>query len=522
MRTTLFTPPPTRAFGRGILPAALLAINLTACGGGLDDVEEATTEDALLRSSIYSELAGVETLFPLPQTSETIAMGTYDVASGTFTGLRSTTEYVIDPFTHKPRAITLPARANIAAVNALLRFNFTNRGAGPLRVKVNGVWTTVPTSASTISISAGRMARADWRIEGGGQAVQDSVVIGRPTLLGAGAFTVEAVPISILYEPPQFANLLSKTRMMVIESVGSSMSTSDTTSTDRKTKVLTLNDYTSKLQTISQKLGQLGVPGVSTIGTAINRAVGLLGTVSVEQTEGTEVSTEHSVDLLSTESIASETSAGLGPGRGDRLIYFKTVQVAWVMDEGELSVMILGWQARGAYSAATLRADLAALDAGGAISATQSRLSAPTLRGLLALDPFVAGGATASLPASRYDYIGRFEGDGIDTLQVSHSITTTDRNSTATYTGRITNYQSGWLGVLGLGITQSGSLVTRTTHRTTERVSTGESVTATLEIRSAASDPYQLDVYYDRIFGTFAAEEPPFLLFPPIDTVFGR
>lgn len=522
MRTMLFSSTPIRGSGRGTVSVAILALGLSACGGGFDDVEEATTEDTLLRSSIYTELAGVETLFPLPQSSQIIAMGTYDLYSGTFTGLRSTTEYRIDPITHKPRAITLPPRTDIAAVNALLQFNFTNRGTGPLRVRVNGAWTTVPSGVSTISISAGRMARADWRIEAGTQSVQDALLIGRPTLLGAGAFTVEAVPISILYEPPQFANLLSKTRMMVIESVGSSMSTSDTTSTDRKTKVLTLNDYTSKLQTISQKLGRLGVPGVSTIGTAINRAVGLLGTVSVEQTEGTEVSTEHSVDLLSTESIASETSAGLGPGRGDRIIYFKTVQVAWVMDEGELSVMILGWQARGAYSAATLRADLAALDAGGAISATQSGLSAPTLRGLLALDPFVAGGATAALPSSRYDYIGRFEGDGIDTLQVSHSITTSDRSSTATYTGRITNYQSGWLGILGLGITQSGSLVTRTTHRTTERISTGESVTATLEIRSSVSDPYQLDVYYDRIFGTFAAEEPPLLLFPVIDTVFGR
>ena len=59
----------------------LIASLLFAGCGGPEEEGYADAEDALLRSSVYNQIGAVEQLFAVPQTAQTIVMGSFNVAS---------------------------------------------------------------------------------------------------------------------------------------------------------------------------------------------------------------------------------------------------------------------------------------------------------------------------------------------------------------------------------------------------------------------------------------------------------
>jgi hypothetical protein len=75
------------------------------------------------------------------------------------------------------------------------------------------------------------------------------------------------------------------------------------------------------------------------------------------------------------------------------------------------------------------------------------------------------------------------------------------------------------MSVLGLCSDESGSLKLVTTHKSSRQLQVGQTVTASLEINADYDNPYHLKVYYDIVFGTFAAVEIGGLL--PTRPVFG-
>ena len=192
-----------------------LAVALAACGPG-GDVAERDTEQAVLAQLLYDDLRDVEELFPVPATSQTIQVGAFHAATGTFSGLTSTeqVEYILG----KPRRITLPASATIDAVNARLRFTFPSRGTRPIRIHIDGRLYVVPSGRTSYTINVGKARSVPWRIESGTRRFSDRLEIRRPGVIGVGAFTVEALPVAVLYEPPQYGGGLSRTTLSASQS----------------------------------------------------------------------------------------------------------------------------------------------------------------------------------------------------------------------------------------------------------------------------------------------------------------
>ena len=488
-----------------------LVLAATACEGGaaIGPTDGETHENVLVAGATYSDLRALENIFPIPAGSQNINVGTLDPSSGTFTGIVSTQQCELDPILHKPHCYMLPPEADINAVGAVLVFH-TPYYVSPFRVTVDGVTTTAPTGATSISVDVRRAKNVHWTLTSGGATASDQLNIGRPGVIGAGVFTVGALPISLLYEPPQSGSGLSYTSITTTEKIGSSISvTHEQEESTSRPSFAGIYDINDKLQTLKSII-QL-YPGLSSpiLNGTIDRITSAFGTQTSNTIEGTDISTEHTLELSSSTQLGYSTNAGLGPGAGDRVIYLRDAQIAWVMIDGDITLALIGYGARAAYTIQQLKSDRAMINAGMLPANTVSMLDLDSLNELIALDPMANVNPIrgVSLPTSRYTLLGTEEGDGPETYTVAHTITTTDKSSHKSFNASETDFHAGWLGALGLGPDSS-------THKMTTSVSEQRSnsvssdVSATLHMEGNVGSPYRVDVYFDNIFSTFLAKNP--------------
>src|SRR5262249_2773539 len=160
-----------------------------------------------------------------------------------------------------------------------------------------------PSGATSLSVNVRRAKRVNWTLTAGTATVSDTLNINRPGVLGAGVFTLGALPISLLYEPPQTGAGLSFTAITTTEKIGSSISvTPDQEESTSKPSFPGVYDLNDKLQTL-KSLIQL-YPGLSSpiLNGTIDRLTAAFGTQTTNTIEGSSVSTEHTLELSSSTS----------------------------------------------------------------------------------------------------------------------------------------------------------------------------------------------------------------------------
>src|SRR5262249_8217179 len=141
-------------------------------------------------------------------------------------------------------------------------------------------------------------------------------------------------------------------------------------------------------------------PAASDIASKLGSVSDLFGKHTDTYTDGTTVTTKSEIDVTNAKMSQWSTYQHLGPGKGDVIVSLRNPRCAWVMQAGHISQSLFDYDQLGRVSASLLSADLAAVTANPA-AATGTGLDAESLRTLLALDPFVAGGPNASLPPAR-------------------------------------------------------------------------------------------------------------------------
>jgi len=100
---------------------------------------------------------------------------------------------------------------------------------------------------------------------------------------------------------------------------------------------------------------------------------------------------------------------------------------------------------------------------------------------------------------------------------MSHTITESDKTSTMTTTTTLKDANSGWLSLIGIGDPVDDKVTTKVSFGSSRTASTSSTKTTTLSLDAAANESYSVDVFYDKIFGTFLSRTPQAL--PPV--VFG-
>lgn len=481
---------------------------LFACGEGVvsgsgDDL--GTTQQNLGADDLYARLRAAENLVQPPPPTETVLVGTIDARYGTFQGLSSWWDHS----GRKPRQI-FPI-TSIGGIQAVLVFNVNYAYGSTITLTANGK--TVTSNTGSISLNVGSAKRVDWSLSVGSYTRADSLNISYP-VVGVGAFTVSALPMTIAYEPPMnlartnATTLNYRQEMTVITGVSKSSSSS-------RQSFASQGIFRDLLDRAQPRFAS------STVRTGIDVIKGLLGSSSTTVTTGTTVNSDSTLGLTHFSETSYTTNALLGPGLGDVIVFYKNPRLAWLLLDGEVTLTMLD---RGQLMMVTvdmLRNDLAAARAG--IAAPVTGLDAVSLEALIRLDPMAttriaAGDNTnlnVSLPTPRFRYDTSLTINGVSFTQtVGHTITQTDASSTLQTTTRVNECHSGWLSSLGIGETQNGIYTTTTSMGTSRTESTSTTAAAQLRLAAGATEAYTIDVYYDALFGSFLARKPASNWFP--------
>ncbi len=512
----------------------------------------------------YNQIMALEGQLPIPEPYHALTVGTFDAASGVFDGLVSTT--IRDPATQDPGVIDDPSRGGrpgeqgnrpprvgggkpgemttiipsvyVDSVNAGLIFNVTNRNGRPDTVTVGEKSRTFTVDSITIEI--GRAVTVDWSIECGGKSHTDALQVLR--LPRVGAFTIPALPVTILYDAPQFGperNTASYTNTRALGTTLRDFSSSERSST----RPGELDEYVVA-GFVGTRGVEITVEGSRTAWTALavagivsssflafqNRMYDLIlaavGSVSIDNTQGTRVTEEHALQMNTSQSVEYATE-GLGPGAGDRIVILKNARIVWMTDNQlNPSLHLLGYNSQAAYSVATLKLDLAELtpapkpptlpgvrggrdaDRKGPSIGSRTGLNRECIEDLLNVDPFATGGEFALLDDDRFAYGDVFEGSGgNDTFTFEHEVTDTDFMARERFRTYVRDQKAGFLSFIGIGPEETERVESTNTYGHSEEVSESEMVSVSFEIHSPGTEPYAVRARYDRIFGTFAFQK---------------
>jgi hypothetical protein len=400
------------------------------------------------------------------------------------------------------------------------------------------------------------------QITAGGQSAFIHIAIIRPPVLGAGGFTIPALPVEIIYAPPQGAQKKNGNVFNDKASYTRSMTTSVSSNTATKTtQAYTAADIAGKLADLAGAVAgvaagwpaiaaaaglsateavvgatnkgssgggsgsgsgssdKLTVDGALKTASAAAKAVGDIltgiGTQTVQSDNATvSTETDGSWSLTLTSSDTYGSAAGEGPGAGDRFVLMTNVRAVWSNLNGDVGLTILGFEGVEAYSGAALLQDQQALSQGG--TATLTSLDAQTISLLIALDPYLAPRPrhvvilgppvirpprfTPLSPARR---TGVGTSSGGDVFSIANEQITDTRSVTTNASVNVTDAKPGWIDVIfGADNTETTTTVTIANGMTKDEKS-DETITNSVTMLSQGNDdPYDIMMYYDQLFGT--------------------
>jgi len=541
----------------------------------------------------------------LPETKDTVVIGTIDPKAGTFTwsvpilvqtttvppgpgqktntiinvtvGVVSTKavdlllKFAVIP--QKAQAVNKQAARVAGSIAPALRTASFGDVAGILGETNGGVtitgFPTVSSAPSHITVDAGLACSAvmqDARNVSppvstssvtinipGKQPIDVRFFILRPPAVGLGAFTIPALPMTIVYAPPQGKMAMNTVTYSDTATVTRTVSSSITSSNDTKTvQAYSAADLVGKvasaITTVAAVVGTGGagaaggasVAGaLSELGSALFGAAkdandstadataqvsselslvsGILGAVasSTPTNSGTvSVENDHSLTLAVSNMSQYGSESALGPGVGDRIVYMLNVKVVWMAVNGDVGIHILGFDKVGANAVQDFLQEEQSLANGGQ---PRLELDAAAIKSLLRLDPLVTTrrtvfahlgpplvGPPRFVPADPPGRTGTGTGPNGDIFQASFDSATDDKQITTNTQTTITDAKPGWVSVLfGADNLETTSTATFTNTSSTDS-QMDDKVTSTITLFSQGlDDKYDVKIFYDCTFGTY-------------------
>lgn len=484
---------------------------------------------------VYQQIKNLEDVFPIPVPIETIKVGVFDASTGEFTGKTSFTHYEslgdlevrgrgrkefkdryvngsrVEYIRSGPRLEirTIPA-PKIDAVHVKLEFKVKNPKRGGWEVTANDITISVPENQDSVTINVRTATRVNWHIRSDNISHEDVLCIQRHPKVGVGAFTIPALPLLVLYEPPCDRERKSYAKYLTTTSFSTKLITEIVTekSVTRPVSPLgysevqeakgALNNLAFVLDKIPHAYAQAAAIALKTIASG-------LGDMKATETEGAIEAREQwlQTTVTTTQTYNTGTNSG-GPGVGDRIVYLRNVKFLWVADDGNLTLTLLGWEEEKRPAIDWIKKHL-----GGEIDREVGQA-------LLDLDPFVAGGPSVKLSPDRFEPLDKpldVSGwGGCDGETVDFRIKKGDRIAETAYTIRIEDYRPSWLSFLGLGVTERETVMTKITQSTVTEEEHEQVTSMEYELCCEKDESLGLvQIYCDRLFGTFAFRIVPAL-----------
>lgn len=485
---------------------------------------------------LYQKIKELENVFPLPILSETIKIGTYDAKTGSFRGNMSIISEKLEPIKDlfpggkvpppqmqgdywvawieekrgfvRFKKIYMPA---IRTPSATLQFDVENANV-PITVTANG---RSISGTKKILLDVGSDVEVNWDIERG--RVRSHMQIRRniPPNIALGAFTIPALPISLIYEPPPDKAMKSHVKYSTTKYIGTTTEVSFGTEKSgtrpvkpqgyRKTTEMQ-SDLKTAASIISTAATRIPIPYASQAVNALNFIADGLGKITATETRGYAEARGTSLTLKYSQSEKFDTSPNDGgPGFGDVIVYLKNVKFLWFVNENILKLTMLGCDGNmpKLIGVDFLRKNLGDINKTG--------LDYGVGKALLDLDPFLLTKSIKPLH-DRYRFVGEVDqrGTGLEySIRFETEFSQEDWRLNKGFTTRVEDYRKGWLSFLGIGVTED---------ETVKFTSWSENISKTIRVEKAEVDLvffasndeiYNVAVYYDRIFSTFAFESVP-------------
>jgi hypothetical protein len=439
--------------------------------------------------------AQLDAKFGVPTPSTAIDVATFNFATGQKSGRLTRTVFIDQDGDgrNETRKQEKPS-IRIDGVNAKLVFKWTNN-KGTVTIRVNGRNRTFAASAKKATIDIGRGRFAGWRMSSGTRSLADTLDVKRKHVLGVGAFRIKALPMAVIYEPPQDpgrTNTATYSRSVAVD-----------TKLDVRfsSKIATERKIAPDL--ISQQNMEKALKAAAKVFLPAAEQYIDLGAI-VGETQKTVVD-EESKEVLSSQTVGfRETDtlrldAHLGPGRGDKICVLKDAVFVWFDDGQRTQLSLIADNGPFCPTVETLK------------NHTSGLLDAATESALLPLDPFATGGPGAVLPASRFTEIEPINIDRFEERTKTFEESLRSEQALTQTNARVTTEEidAGLLARLGVGPSESKTV--RTTVGTSNTLTDSSTVTKTLTVVLRTlidKESSTIRAYYDRTFGTIALQDP--------------
>jgi hypothetical protein len=504
-------------------------------------------------ASLYSTIKAQEANFPLPNTTETVTVGTLDLTNvdsakprfrfaiptyndGSFHVVFVPIppgEDVVNHQTafalHVPNVGGQVTVANILHLN--IRFAITvggtiwrASGSSSVTLQLGSQVRTVPPTATEVVFEDVTSTSPSLAIAVNGALITN----GQPQPLpiqgllpvridwrtvGAGAVTIPVLPVAIIYAPVVDAQKKNQASSAQSTSVGNTttigFTTQNSTSVPIDSQFQTVSDVAKGMNALGGLLKLTGIPIATTIGGALSYVSSGLGTSSATQTNSTAVTSQHALAVTNT-GLLSQTalSSQGGPGVGDIITYYYNARVLWYSENGRMTLAMLGFDGLAQPTVQQLKTaliDLQTQPTG--TKHAQWKADSSAIESLLQLDPFVAGGAAAVLLPPRFVDVshGAVEmGGGTMNYTATHTVTSTDLSTRVNTITKVENDNTGFLSFLGLGVTQTQGLQSQISQSNSSQDSTTKTVSQQYTLNGNGNEYYSCEVYFDAVFGSFA------------------
>lgn len=423
-------------------------------------------------------------------------------------------------------AAFLPVRAGTVD----LVFKVVNLPANrTFAVTIEGRTATSKRKATSVDIVVPPRVMVTFRVGSGSTSFTEELWFDRPPILGC--FTLEALPITFVYEPPGSGSSQTYTTIEQVGTVVKTLSSRESSTTRPvRTPFSTVNDFINVLRGV----GGLVSKADPEVGGAVKTAGDILeaawGKSETNETISHTVTEEKTLSIQVTRKSAIVTSAHLGPGRGDIIHYLVKPVFAWLATQNYrskelfLTVSLLGYKATAALSAEDLRIG------------TLSEPSRQAQNLLLVADPLTPEyrqsrspfgfrkvlkwpRSTASVqdapahgnpapdrlvPAFPFEY--HFAGGRREEV-FKHTIEESDLTAETTIHTRTTTEVGGFLSYVATNVPQTGETSLSTTQGASEQTTVSSTVEVKVVFESQVGEGHIVQVYYDKIYGTFAFQE---------------
>jgi len=393
----------------------------------------------------------------------------------------------------------------------------------------------------------------------GHPSIQVPFYVLRPPAVGLGGFTIPALPMTIVYAPPQGKDKKNTAVYADTSTITRQVTTAVTNSTNTKTAQAysaadLVGKVASSIATVVAVVGTGGAGaagGASVAGAFSELGQALFGTAKEKSDSvadaakqvGSELSAVQSIFNAVDSNTSSDTgtitaeddhsltlttanlnqwgaAATLGPGVGDRIVYMKDVKVVWAAVNGELCIHVLGFSGFGANSVQDLQQERTWITGG---NPPRLGLDVDTIRSLLLQDPLsgekASGGgrnvivstlfgpligAPRFVPAVPPGRSGTSTGPQGDQFQSSYEVTSEDKHIRTSSQVNITDAKPSWVSVLfGADNQETTTTTTFTTSQVTDDKS-DDKVVSTITLYSQNNDDkYDVKIFYDNLFGTY-------------------